>query len=151
METISHREATTCNPGAVIFTMALGVCLGLVSSAVWAVGAHLIYAFANPSVASPSIVLELYVATVGGLLLSLVAVVGATVALAITDHRLESSRFVQGGIAGVGSTLAGLGLFVYLGPTVVLDGGGVAVILALVAAASFGLICIRASVHKSVN
>ena len=151
MGTLSQRQTATCNPGAVVFTMALGVCLGLVSSAVWAVGAHLIYAFANPSLASPSIVLELYVATVGGLLLSLVAVVGATVALASTDHRLQSSRFVQGSIAGVGAAHSGLGLFVLLGPTVVLDRGEIAGMLAFVAASSFGLMCIRASAHRSVN
>ena len=131
--------------------MVLGVCLGLVSSVLWAVGAHVIYAVANPRLASPFIGLELYFAVLGGLLLSSVAVVGAAVALALADHRLESSRYVQGVIGGVGAALAGLGLFVYLGPTVVLDGGAVAGILAFVAAASFGLMCIRASAHKSVN
>ena len=47
-------------PGSVVFTMVLGVCLGLISSVVWAVGTRIIYAMANPSVASPSVGLELY-------------------------------------------------------------------------------------------
>ena len=78
MGTLSQRQATTCNPGAVVFTMVLGVCLGLISSVVWAVGEHIIYALANPGMASQSIGLELYVATVGGLLLSVVAVVAVS-------------------------------------------------------------------------
>lgn len=151
METLSQQQVATCNPGAVVATMVFGVCFGLVSAAAWAVGGHVIHVIANPRVASPFIGLELYIAVVGGLLLSSVAVVGGAVALAIVDHRLESSRFVQGVIAGVGAALAGLGLFVYFGPTIVLDGGEVAGTLAFVAAASFGLICIRASAHKSVN
>ncbi|TFC54527.1 MULTISPECIES: hypothetical protein [unclassified Cryobacterium] len=132
-------------------TMVLGVCFGLVSSVVWAVVGHVINANANPGLAAPFIGLELYLAVVGGLLLSSVAVVGAAVALAIADHHLKSSRLVQGGIAGVGAALAGLGLLVYLGPTIVLDGGGAAGILVFVAAASCGLMCIRASAHKFVN
>ena len=58
--------------------MVPGVCLGLISSVVWAVGVRIIYAMDKPSVASPSIGLELYVATVGGLLLSVVAVVAVS-------------------------------------------------------------------------
>lgn len=151
METLGQRQLATCNPGAVILTMVLGVCFGLVSAAAWAVGVHVIHVIANPRVASPFIGLELYIAVVGGLLLGSVAVVGGAVALAMVDQRLETSRFVQGVIASVGAALAGLGLFVYLGPTIVFDGGEIAGTLAFVAAASFGLICIRASAHKSVN
>jgi hypothetical protein len=131
--------------------MVLGVGVGLVSSAVWAVVGHVFYATANPSMAAPYIGLELYVAVVGGLLLSSVAVVGAAVALAIADHSLKASLFVQGGIAGVGAALTGLGLFVYLGPTMALNGGAAAGIIVFVAAASCGLMCIRASAHKLVN
>ena len=151
MGTPGQRPKTTCSPGAVALTMVLGVCLGLASSMVWAVGQHVIYAIANPRVASPFIGLELYITVVGGLLLSSVAVVGAAVALAITDHRLYLSRYAQGGIAGVGAALAGLGLFVSLGPTVALGGGSIAGILAFVAAASFGLMCSRAEAHRSAN
>jgi hypothetical protein len=130
--------------------MVLGVCFGLAASAVWTVVQHGIHAVTNPRVASPFLGLELYTAVVGGLVLSAVAVAGAAITLAITDHRLESSRFVQGGIAGSGAALAVLGLFVYLGPALALDGGGIAGALAFVAASSFGLMCIRASTHKSV-
>jgi hypothetical protein len=147
----SKRQTTACDPGAVLSTMVRGVGLGLVSSVVWTVVGHVIYATANPSVAMPYIGLELYIAVVGGLLLSSVAVVGAAVALAIADHSLKASRFVQGGIAGVGAALAGLGLFVYLGPTMALDGGAAAGIIVFVAAASCGLMCFRASAHKLVN
>jgi hypothetical protein len=151
METVTLRQATRCNLGAVVLTMMLGVCFSLFASAVWAVGHHVIYAAANPRVAAPFLGLELYIAVVGGLLLSSVAVVGGAVALAVTDHRLVSSRFVQGVIAGVGAALGGLGLFIYLGPTIVFDGGEIAGILAFVAAASFGLMCVRASAHRVVT
>jgi len=151
MGTLSQRQTITCDPGAILLTIVLGVCFGLVSSVVWAVVDHVIYAIANPGVAVPFIGLGVYLAVVGGLLLSSVAVVGAAVALAVVDHRLKSSRFVQGGIAGVGAALAGLGLLVNLGPTVVLDGGGTAGILVFVAAAAFALMCIRASAHKYVG
>jgi hypothetical protein len=149
MGTLSQRQTTTCNPGAVLLTMVLGVCFGIVSSAIWAVFTHVIYAIANPGVASPFIGLELYIAVAGGLLLSSVAVVGAAVALSLIGHRLELSRFAQGGIAGAGAALAGLGLFIFLGSTIVLDGREIAGILAFVVAASFALMCVRASAHTS--
>lgn len=94
--------------------------------------------------------LELYFGAVGGLLLSLTAVVGASVALAVADHRLRSTRFVQGGIAGLGAALSALDLFAILGQTVVLTAGALAGILAFIAASSFGLMCIRARPHLSV-
>ena len=151
MGTLSQRQTATCDPGAVLLTMVLGVGFGLVSSVLWAVVGRVIYANSNPSVALPFFGLELYIAVVGGLLLSSVAVVGAAVALAVADHRLTFSRFVQGGIAGTGAALAALGLLVYLGPTIVLDGGGAASLLAAVAASSCGLMWIRASAHKIVS
>lgn len=114
MGTRSERETTICNPGAVVFTMVLGVFLGVISSVVLAVGAHAFYAIANPGVASPSLVFELVITTFGGVLFSLAAIVGAAVALGLTDHRLRYSRTVQGGIAGIGAGLAGLGMFAYL-------------------------------------
>ena len=61
------------------------------------------------------------------------------------------SRFVQGSVAGVGAALSGLGLFVFLGPAIILDSREIAGMLAFVATSSFGLVCIRASAHRFVN
>ena len=149
MGTLSENETTSCNPGAVVFTMVLGVLLGLGSSIVLAVGAHVLQAIDNPGVAAPSIVFELIITTFIGLLFSLAATVGAAVALGLTDHRLRYSRFLQGGIAGLGAVGAGLGVFALLGQTATLHPAGVAGILAFVAVSAFGLMCARANAHTS--
>jgi hypothetical protein len=112
---------------------------------------QLFQAVAHPEVAAAVLELELYFGAVGGLLLSLTAVVGASVALAVADHRLRSTRFVQGSIAGLGAALSALDLFAILGQTVVLTAGAPAGILAFIAASSFGLMCIRARPHLSVD
>ena len=151
MGTRRERATTICNPGAVVFTMVLGVLLGVISSVVLAVGAHVFHAITNLGVASPSLVSELIFTTVGGVLFSLAAIVGATVALGLTDRRLRYSRFVQGGIAGIGAGLAGLGVFAFLGQTATLYPGGVAGLLAVVAATAFGLMCARANAHTSTT
>ena len=151
MGTVSERETTFCNPGAVAVTMVLGLVLGVISSVVLAVGAHALHIIANPGVASSSLVLELIFATVGGLLFSLAALVGAAVALGLTDHRLRYSRFVQGGIAGIGAGLAGLGMFAFIGQTATLYPVGVAGLLAFVMVSAFGLMSARSNTHTSTT
>ena len=149
MGALSERETTTCNPGAVVLTMVLGIFIGVISSIVLAVGGHALNAMANPGVASPSIVSELILTTFIGLLFSLAATAGAAVALGIADHRLRYSRFVQGGIAGLGAVVSGLGIFALLGQTATLYPVGVAGVLAFVAVSAFGLMCARANAHTS--
>ena len=149
MGTLSEREPTSCNPGAVVSTMGLGVAFGVLSSILLAVGAHVLNAIANPGVASPSIEFELILTSFIGLLFSLAAAVGAAVALGLTDHRLHYSRFVQGGIAAFGAVISGLGIFVFLGQTATLQPVGVAGVLSFVAVAAFGLMCARAKAHTS--
>lgn len=147
MGILRRRASANCNPKAIMTTMVLGICIGLGSSVALAIGFHVLQAVARPGAAAPALQSELLFSTVGGLLFSLVAIAGASLALAIADHRLRSSRFLQGGIAGIGAVLAGLGLFAFLGQTLTLSTGGVAGILALVAASSFGLMCIRSRAH----
>lgn len=151
MGALSERETTNCNLGAVAFTMVLGVFLGVLSSVVLAVGSHVFHAIANPGVASPSLVFELILTSVGGLLFSLAAVVGAAVALAATDLRSQNSRFVQGGIAGIGAVLAGLGVIAFLGQTATFGLPGAASLLAFVAVSAFGLMCARAKAYTSIS
>lgn len=145
----SERVTTICNPGAVVVTMVLGVFLGVISSVLLAVGSHVHQAIANPGVAAPSLAFELIVTAAGGVLFSLAAIVGATVALGFTDHRLRYSRYVQGSIAGIGAGLAGLGMFAFLGRTATLYPVGIAGLLALVAVTAFGLMCARVNAHTS--
>ena len=149
MGRLSRQNAAVCNPGAVAFTMLLGVFLGVASAAALATGAHLTAALANPQVATPSLMVELMLSTFGGLVFSLAAVVGASLVLWIIDHRLQRPRVVQGVIAGIRAVLPGLGLFAYLGQTATVGSGGAAGILVFVAVASFTLMYIRSSAHTS--
>lgn len=150
MGTLTEREARTCNFGAVVLTMALGVFLGVISWIVLAVGGHAFRAMANPGVASPSIIFELILTTSVGLFFSLAATIGAAVALGLTDPRLRYSRFVQGGIAAFGAVISGLGIFVLLVQTATLQPVGVAGVLAFVAVSAFGLMCARTNAHTSL-
>lgn len=151
MGTPSARDAIVWDPGAIIGTMALGVLVGVVSSVVLTAAAHVFGAIANPEVAAPSLGLELYFATLFGLLFGVAAAVGAAVTLAVVDHRLAASRVKQGCVAGVGAALAGLAVSAYLGPMVVVSGGGLVGVLALMAAATFGLMVVRAGTHTVVG
>ncbi|TFB59978.1 hypothetical protein E3O47_14210 [Cryobacterium sp. TMT2-17-1] len=149
MGRLNRQDAAVCNPEAVVFTMLLRVILGVASAAALATGAHLVAALAHPQVAAPSLMVELMLSTFGGLVFSLAAVVGASLALWIIDHRLQRPRVVQGVIAGIGAVLPGLGLFAFLGQTATVGFGGAASILAFVAVASFTLMYIRSNAHTS--
>ncbi|TFC94476.1 MULTISPECIES: hypothetical protein [Cryobacterium] len=149
MGRLSRQDVAACKPGAVAFTMSLGVFLGVASAAALATGTHLTAALANPHITTQSLMVELMLSTFGGLVFSSAAVVGASLALWIIDHRLQRPRVVQGIIVGIGAALPGLGLFAYLGQTATVGFGGAAGVLAFVAVASFTLMYIRASAHTS--
>ena len=149
MRTLSEQDEVVCNPGAVVFTMFLGICLGVASVVVFAIGSHLAAALANPRVAAPSLMVELMFSTFGALLFSVAAVFGASLTLGILDHRLQHSRVVQGIIAGVGAVLPGIGLFAYFGQTTAVGFGGIIGILTFVAGASYTLMYIRSRAHTS--
>ena len=126
---LNRHDAAVYDPGAVIFTMLLGVCLGAASAGVFAIGSHLAAAPANPQAAAPPLMIELMISTFGGLLFSLAALFGASLALAIFDHRLQTSRVAQGTIAGIGAVLSGIGLFDYLGQSAAIGFGGIVGVL----------------------
>ena len=149
MRSLSNRDAAACNPGAVIFTMFLGVCLSVASAVVIAIGSHIVDAMINLQVAAPPLVVELMVTAYGGLLLSVAAVMGVSLALGMLDHRLQRSRIGQGIIASLGAVFVGIGLFVCLGQTVAIDFGGLVGILTFVAGDSFVLMFLRSRAHTS--
>ena len=149
MRTLSEEDEVVCNPGAVVFTMFLGVCLGVASAVVLAIGSHFAAAPANPQVAAPPLIVELMFSTFGAFLFSVAAVFGASLALGILDHRLQRPRAAQGIIAGVGAVLTGIGFFIYFGPTVTVGFSGIISILIFVAGASYTLTYIRSRAHTS--
>jgi hypothetical protein len=142
MGTLSREHAPVCNPAAIGFTMFLGLCLGVACAAALAIGSHVANELSNPGVASPSLMGELVLSTVGGLAFGVTATVGASLALWITDRRLLRSRVTQGAIAGIGASLPGLAVLAILGQTATLNVGGAAGILAFVAVSAFTLMCI---------
>ena len=148
MRILSKQDAAVCDPGAVVFTMFLGVCLGVASAAVLAIGSHIVAAITNPDVAAPPLMVELMVSTFGGFLLSVTVGIGASLAVGILDYRLQHSRIVQGIIASLGAVLAGIGLFAYLGQAVGIGFGGRIGILTFIAGASFMLTYIRSRAHR---
>ena len=148
MGTLGGHETARCNPGAVVLTMTLGMCVGLATSTMLTIGSHVLGAVSHPDVAAPVLGLELYFSTLGGLVISLAAVAGATIALAIA-YRRWPSRLGQGVVAGIGASSAVLALLAFRGPAIIPDAGAVVGILACVAASAFCLTCIRARAHAS--
>lgn len=57
------------------------ICLGVASAAALAIGSHVANELGNPQVASPSLMAELMVSTVGGLAFAVAAAVGASLPL----------------------------------------------------------------------
>ncbi len=151
VSTLNRQNAAVCDPGSVILTMLLGVCLGVASAAVYAIGSHLAVALANPWAAAPPLMVELLFSTFTGLLFSLAALVGASLALGIFDHRLQTSRVAQGIIAGIGTVLPGLGLFAYFGQSAAIGFGGIVGVLTFIAGASFTLMYVRSRAHVATD
>lgn len=89
---LSRQIEAVCNPRAVVFTMLLGIFLGVASAVALATGAHLIAAPAKPQVADPSLMIALMLSTFGGLKFSLAAVVGAARALWIISSQPSQWR-----------------------------------------------------------